>query len=491
MVKRYTRKLKRGGATYLEQQDRALCGKHALNHILQEAKFVWDQTDKNKNNLYIPRLPAGTDAIAHAKKQGTQVNLVMACREYENDDLNMRLAKLYPGLLDSLIRRLQEDVEPESSDIKIPPVGSSERKQEKYKGKTDAEIRKIIEDGRGEAFALSQKRQAEERAKYKKYIKTDATGKPTDIDREALDVVYKKEWSADEKKTIETEGAVCQPGGNIIPEIFTKWINIMGYKGLTTAFTDIDESGVVAGALKTDEGKFIYNHDTKQYLKEMLKILPSQIAKQEFLGVMLGRLTDREGHYTAVVMYDELECEPKRRVEADPKKKLYSYIDSMFVTEKEGVCKIDKGTPQCYTLDGLLKKIKEYGPTCMIFIYGYDEDDKGPLNPYKSVAYNRMKAAAAPAAAAPAGAPALKNKENSNEESGSGSGSTSEASGSEDESEASGSEDESEEETPNNIKAALKASEVTAAAEAKAREEKETKALKNVTPAPVKKVDSV
>ena len=99
MVKRYTRKLKRGGATYLEQQDRALCGKHALNHILQEAKFVWDTTSANKNNLYIPRLPAGTDAIAHAKKQGTQVNLVMACKEYENDELKQRLATIYPDAL--------------------------------------------------------------------------------------------------------------------------------------------------------------------------------------------------------------------------------------------------------------------------------------------------------------------------------------------------------------------------------------------------------
>ena len=116
--------------------------------------------------------------------------------------------------------------------------------------------------------------------------------------------------------------------------------------------------------------------------------------------------------------------------------------------------------------------IKEYGPTCMIFIYGYDEDDNGPLNPYQSVAYNRMKTAA--------GAPALKNNEHSNEESGSESESGESGSGSE--SEESGSE--SEEESPNNIKAALKASEVTATAEDKARKENETKALKNVTPAP-------
>ena len=398
--RRYTRKLaKRGGATYREQQKAALCGKHAINHVLQEEKFVWEPRVKT---LYIPTVPAGEDATAHAKKQGTQINLVMACKEYENDELNQRLAKLYPGLLASLIRRLLEDVEPESGDIRIPPVGSSERAQPKFKGKTDAEIRKIIEDGRGEAFKVSQRRQAEERAKYKKYITVDGTGKVTNVNREALDVVYKKEWSADEKKTIETEGTVCQPGGNIIPEIFTKWGNILGLKGFTTTINDVsgDES--------------IYKNDPDIYLAEMIKLLPSQLQKPEFLGVMLGRLGDRVGHYTAVVMYDDGDCEPKRRVEADMSKKLYSYIDSMYVTGRDGVCTLNKGQKACYTQKDLLDVINKYGPTCMIFLYGYDADDKGPLYPYESVAYQRMKEASA--APAPTTEESNKEAESNNED---------------------------------------------------------------------------
>jgi hypothetical protein len=47
----------------------------------------------------------------------------------------------------------------------------------------------------------------------------------------------------------------------------------------------------------------------------------------------------------------------------------------------------------------------------MIFLYGYDEDESGPVHPYESVAYQRMKTAAdTPAAEAVA---ALKNKEDS------------------------------------------------------------------------------
>lgn len=396
MVKRYTRKLaKRGGATYREQQKAALCGKHAINHVLQEEKFVWEPRVKT---LYIPTLPAGTDATTHAKKQGTQINLVMACKEYENVELKQRLAKLYPGLLDSLIRRLQEDVEPELSEIRIPLVGSSERDQTKFKGKTDAEIRKIIEDGRGEAFKVSQRRQAEERAKYNKYITVDGTGKVTNVNREALDVVYKKEWSADEKKTIETEGSVCQPGGNIIPEIFTRWGNILGLKGFTTTINDVTPDEPGEGARPIKEGEAIYKNDPAIYLAEMIKLLPSQLQKPEVLGVMLGRLGDKVGHYTAVVMYDDGDCEPKRRVEVDMSKKLYSYIDSMYVTDRDGVCTLNKGQKACYIQKDLLDEINKYEPTCMIFLYGYDADDKGPLYPYESVAYQRMKmASAAPA----------------------------------------------------------------------------------------------
>jgi hypothetical protein len=103
----------------------------------------------------------------------------------------------------------------------------------------------------------------------------------------------------------------------------------------------------------------------------------------------------------------------------------------------------------------------------MIFLYGYDEDESGPIHPYESVAYQRMKTAADTPAAEAA---ALKNKEESEDE-------TSDEETSEYDNE------KSNEETTNNIKAALKESEVTAVAnskDAKANAAKDTSLV--VTP---------
>jgi len=380
MTKRYTRKLQRGGVTYLEQQDRALCGKHALNHVIQEAKFIWDESKPNANTLYIPKVPKGGDPTEHVKKQGTQVNLVAACKEYENVELEKRFEQFYPAALDDLIKRLFLKVELEESAIKIPPQGSSERKQAKYTGKTDEQIREMIQAGRAAAFEQAKQHQRDERQKYKAFLTFDKEGELIDINREGVDSQYQKEWKAADKKTMTTEGTVCQSDGNIIPEILTRWVNILGYKGFATTIND------VAGDVS------VYNNDPATYLNEMLMVLPLQLEKPGFLGVLLGRLSERSGHYTAIVMYDDLECAPKRKTEADPEKKLYSYIDSMFVTEKGGVCILDKGKKQCYTQKDLLKQVEKYKPTCMIFVFAYDEDSSGLLNPYPSVAYERMKA---------------------------------------------------------------------------------------------------
>jgi len=378
MVRRYTRKLHRGGATYLEQQNMALCGKHALNHVLQEAKFIWDDSKENQNTLYIPKVPKGENPTAHVKKNGVQVNLVAACKEYENYELKKRFDKFYPTALDDLVKRLFLKIEEEDAPIKIPAVGSSERKQAKYADKTDKQIEEMIKAGRVAAFEKSQKLQKAEREKYKEFLTVDEEGEVIDINREGLDKKYRIEWKADDRKTMTTEGTACQSSGNIIPEILTRWVNILGYKGFPTTINDV--TGDVS----------IYENNPAIYLDEMLKVLPLQLEEPGFLGVLLGRLGDREGHYTSIVMYDE-ECAPTRKDEPDSAKKLYSYIDSVFVVEKDGVCALKKNVKQCFNQKDLLKKVETFKPTCMIFVFAYDNDDNGALNPYQSVAYRRME----------------------------------------------------------------------------------------------------
>jgi len=399
MVKRYTRKLaKRGGATYREQQKSLLCGKHAINHILQEEKFVWEP---KKKTLYIPALPAGETAATHLKKSETKVNMAVACNEYNENTLRNRESEHYPNALDDLYKRLFVDVEPETGEPKIPEPGAY--RTGKYGTKSDAEITAEILAGRKASFVKVKANQEKDRNKYKAAITFTKDGKVTNINRDKLDEIYKKEWLADQRDEINRYDSACDASGNFRYELLRNWANILGYKGFSTSFYDVTLDELGEDARPSKEGVFIYNNDRATYLTEMLKILPSQLAKPEFLGIVLG--TARKvsgtdvGHFNAVVMYEE-DCEPKRRVESNPNKKLYSFIDSMDQTGKDGVCILSKGAKACYTQTELLAKIKTLGPASMVFLYGYDADDKGPLYPYESVAYQRMKESLSPAAAA-------------------------------------------------------------------------------------------
>lgn len=413
MVKRYTRKLaKRGGATYREQQKSLLCGKHAMNHVLQEEKFVWEPKVKT---LYIPALPVGETAAMHIKKSETKVNMVVACNEYNENTLKNRESEQYSQALDNLYTRLFVDVEIETKDPKIPEPGSY--RTGKYGTKTDDEIKKEILADRKTSFAKVKANQDKDRAKYKEAITFAKDGKVTSINRDKLNEIYKKEWLADQRDEINRYDSACDASGNFRYELLRNWANILGYKGFSTSFYDVTPDIPGEGALPKKEGVAIYNNDRATYLTEMLKILPSQMAKPEFLGIVLG--TARKvsgtdiGHFTAVVMYEE-DCEPKRRVESDQNKKLYSFIDSMEQTGKDGVCTLSKGAKACYTQTELLAKIKKLEPASMVFLYGYDADDKGPLNPYKSVAYQRMKAASS--APAPTTEESNRDAESNNED---------------------------------------------------------------------------
>ena len=57
---------------YHESQEALLCGKHALNHVLQEEKFVWNKSDKNL-------LVGGSDPM----DTDVKINLHRFCINYE------------------------------------------------------------------------------------------------------------------------------------------------------------------------------------------------------------------------------------------------------------------------------------------------------------------------------------------------------------------------------------------------------------------------
>ena len=242
MLKRYTRKKPRqhgGMATYLEPQVSNLCGKHSINHVLQEEKFVWDEDNKL---LYIPKRPA--DVLSnreHIKNPKTKINLVRACKKYIDSEIQKSFDEFFEGDFNKLKVRLINDVEPEKDAPKIPGMGTADRKQ--YGSKTDDQIRAEILEKRGVHFKKQQTKQAEEREKYKNFIQQDDEGNITGVNEEELKGHYEEEWRNDYKdRFLNGEESPCQftkknekgqiisrSRGNIIPEIFEFWLIQLDY----------------------------------------------------------------------------------------------------------------------------------------------------------------------------------------------------------------------------------------------------------------------
>ena len=259
MVKRYTRKLKRGGAvkTYGEPQEAALCGKHAINHILQEEKFIWDPEIPT---IYVPPLPDGMSPTEHAKNKDTKINVYVACREFEGWQKEQWVKM---GLDERLaIFQREMAIDAEAKDYKKP-----------------------------EDFKKVKEQQEELREKYGKLLWEEAVKAYTeDIKEDA----FKTYETLQLEKPCQFEGDYY---GNMVVEFFQRWGNILGLKGFTASI----------GSLYPE------------YLESMKNILRVQLKKPEFLGVMLSV----PGHYTAIVMYDGTCQPTRKDKEAKEKTYLY------------------------------------------------------------------------------------------------------------------------------------------------------------------------
>lgn len=225
--RRYTRKLpKRGGATYVEPQKSALCGKHAINHILQEEKFIWD---KKISTIYVPPVPFGVNPTDHVKDSGTKINVYAACKEFEMYQKEHWASMGLEERLAIFTRDMTLDVDPD--DYKAP-----------------------------EDFVIVKKQQTELREKYGKLEWADALKAYTDDSKQDAFQTY---------EALQLEKP-CQFGkkhyGNMVIEFFQRWGSILGLKGFTAAI----------GSLYPD------------FVENMIDILRVQLKKPEFLGAMLS-----------------------------------------------------------------------------------------------------------------------------------------------------------------------------------------------------------
>ena len=214
--RRFTRKLRRqaGGKPYRESQLELLCGKHAINHLLQEPKFVWDA---DNNSVFIPSKPDNIDESEHARDPKVKINLFADCKEQDSKQQEEFSKKNFEGELAKLFADIYDDPPLVLDESKIV-IDDARRKQ--YKGKTDEEIIKVIEKARKDDFEKQKARRKQVQEKYK-----DKSGNIN-----SLTEAFRFEYEEGIKKEAKPE--LCEYGkgaqGNIDVSIFKRWKDVLG-----------------------------------------------------------------------------------------------------------------------------------------------------------------------------------------------------------------------------------------------------------------------
>jgi len=341
-------RLWRGGQPYRESQRELLCGQHAINHILQEPKFVWNE---KSTDVFIPAKPADKDERAHAQDPKVKINLYADCKAHDKEEQEEFGKEGFEVALKDILDNFKDE-KPIVLDESEITIDDSKRKQ--YSGKTDAEIEEIIKKGRQDYFEKQQARRREIQDKYAG--KTD----------QEIEEEFREEYEADLGNNTTTR--FCEYGkgsqGNIDIRIFERWRKVLNYGG-----------GLVDA-----------NSGFQDMLAVSMRYLDKVITTRNDL---LGAIFTTGKHYYAFVVYDGV-CEKERRKETDPKKKRYALVDSLKYSMEKGMCKLKAGEEECFTKDELFKKIREVNPSGFLFFFGYNKDGT-EHNPYKSVAYKQMK----------------------------------------------------------------------------------------------------
>ena len=194
----------------MENQQKQLCGKHALNHLLQEEKIVWVP---NKSTL----LTEG-GKTPDIKDKDTKYNLWNLCQEREKNEID----------------RLLEKYIEEESQRRILVVTSEEPKE------TDATYTELIDDGNGGLTPRGTSNLQNDINEWKKNQAQYGNNKDPDTIKEDVEKEVENNSDLKQKYTEQIKGSqgTCDSGGNVPFQWFTDVFEELGYRHVDVGKND-------------------------------------------------------------------------------------------------------------------------------------------------------------------------------------------------------------------------------------------------------------
>ena len=350
-MKRLTQKVK-VKSNYIEDQEEHLCGKHAINNILLEQKFVWEE----EKGLLI----GGDDPL----KKGTKINLWASCNLYE---ARLKVDELGPaldnkmneimGFLTGASRRRKEDFEGHfsfrSSNTRFAMSSDYVNRLTKY-AKTQGVNLKTI--GKKEQQKLSANMDYDyENGKWeevkKRYEELYGGKSRSEIETKIKTEVMNEMFIHPDRLCVTKRLNDDDMMGQIPIQVFPEVLSLLGLKGV---ILDNPAAVLEAEAMGDKVDELVFDKAFKRRLN-------TEINKPSLLGVLLSSGT----HWVCISKYSNL-CKGQTG---------YALVDSV----SRGIKRV------CRKKAELLKELDDFDVLGAVFIYAHGE------NPYLAEAVKRMR----------------------------------------------------------------------------------------------------
>lgn len=257
---------------FFEEQRHLLCGQHALNHMLQEPKYVWSPDE----SLYIN----GENPL----EKKVKINLWNFCGDYEEGLKEREVALQAPIEADYVISMLRG--------TKAPPVRDSKRADGKPDYGSDESFQAALK-GYNKALVDLQKR----------------FGKKTDAQiRKKVQADLLDSWELPPHDICDFNLEDADSTGMIPILALPQLLSFLNYD------SRILDRNAAADLLRARERR---EPDGGTLMSEFLRMLDSELVKPNCLGVLYNKRNP--SHWTAIVKHNG-------RCAAGS----YSYVDSMF-----------------------------------------------------------------------------------------------------------------------------------------------------------------